>query len=478
MQALLIFYLMQTLKFGEGQAYLIFGAYGAMVYLMPVAGGFVADKYLGARKAVTFGAVLIALGHVTLAVEGPAAATMASVGGGGDGPVAAARDPFYMALFFLALAQIIIGVSFVKTSCMTLVGALYEADDPRRNAGFTLYYMSINIGGVLAPILCGWAAQAYGFRYGFGVAAIGIVIGLVAFRRGQHHLEGLAEPPAGADLDKPVVAGLRREWLIYALAFAGVALVAVVLGHPASVGVVIGVVGAAMLAVVAHDVLFRCDAIERDKLIGCGILLLFTIGFWAFFNQIVTSLAVFSDRHVDRVIFGHEVSAAMLLGAPAIFVLMLAPLFSRLWLKLAQRGREPATATKFVGATFLVALAFLGLGLGIRLAGPDARIPIVWLLLNFLLLVAGELSLVPMSQSMVTKLAPRRIVSLMVGCLLLSNSVSVYVSSLMAELPSGQGSAGYAIYYTRLGLIALLVCLALILVRPMLKRLTQEASAT
>jgi POT family proton-dependent oligopeptide transporter len=471
MQALLIFFLIQTLRFSEKDAYLVFGAYAAMIYMMPVAGGFIADKYLGARKSITFGAVLVILGHLTLAIEGP---TVLGAPAGGEAVV---RDPFYLWLFYLALAQIVVGVSFVKTSCMALVGALYERDDPRRDAGFTLYYLSINIGGAIAPLLCGWAAHAYGFRYGFGLAAIGMLIGLVAFRRGRHQLAGLLEPPPGAQLDRKAFAGIRWEWLIYASAFVAAAAVALVLRYPGSVGVLIVIVAIGMVGVVGHDMIFRCDAAERGRLIACGILILFTIGFWAFYQQMGTSLSLFADRYVDRQVFGHEISAPMLQAFPAIFILILAPIFSRMWLWLANRGREPTTATKFAIATLLLAIGFLGIGLAIRMAGAETRIPLGWLLFNFLLVVAGELSLVPMSQSMVTGLAPRRIVNLMVGCLLLSNSASVYVSSLMADLPTGHGSAGYATFYIRLGLVALVVCLALILVRPLLKRLTEEAPA-
>lgn len=467
MQALLIFFLIQSLRFSDKDAYLVFGAYAAMIYMMPVAGGFIADKYLGARKSITFGAVMVILGHLTLAIEGPA------VPGGG----ATAPDPLYLWLFFLALAQIVVGVSFVKTSCMALVGALYERDDPRRDAGFTLYYLSINIGGAIAPLLCGWAAHAYGFRYGFGLAAVGMLIGLIAFRRGRHQLAGLSEPPPGAGLERKVFAGLKWEWLIYASAFVAAAAVAVVLRYPGSVGVLIAVVAIGMVVVVGHDMIFRCDEAERGRLIACGILILFTIGFWAFYQQMGTSLSLFADRYVDRQVFGYEVSAPMLQAFPAIFILILAPIFSRMWLWLANRGREPTTASKFAIATFLLAIGFLGIGLAIRMTGAEARIPIFWLLFNFLLVVAGELSLVPMSQSMVTRLAPRRIVSLMVGCLLLSNSASVYVSTLMANLPAGQGAAGYATFYSWLGFVALAVCVALILINPLLKRLTQEAPA-
>jgi len=473
LRSLFIFYLTQHLLFPVKDAYLIYGTYAAMVYMAPVVGGFLADQYLGARKAVTLGAVLVTLGHFTLAFESPAATTVIT----GSGAMVV-RDQVYLTFFFISLAAIVMGVSFVKTSCATLVGALYGPNDPRRDSGFTLYYMSINIGGAAAPILCGWVANAYGFGYGFGVAGIGMLIGLYAFRRGQKHLQGLSEPPVTAKLEAVAFAGVTREWAIYALAFALIVVVAIVLRNPGTVGFLIGAVGAGMAAVVLYYAFFRCDKAARGRLLACGILLLFTIGFWAFYEQMGTSLAIFADRYVDRRVLGYAVPASMLQSLPAAFVLVLAPLLSSLWLALARRGREPSTASKFAVATLFLALGFLVLALGIHLADANTRISIGWVVLNFLLLVVGELCLAPMSQSMVTKLAPRPIMGLMVGCLLLSTSASIYISSLIAQFTAGSGSTGYAALYSRLGLTALCVCLVLLLIRPLLKRLTQEAPAT
>ncbi len=471
-QALLIFFLTGHLLFPEREAYLIFGAYIAMVYMTPVLGGFIADHYLGARKAVTLGSVLVALGHFTLAFVGPAAATVI-VGGS----AVVMRNQFHLALFCFSLGAIAVGVGFVKTSCATLVGTLYGPNDPGRDSGFTIYYMSINIGGVVAPILCGWVAYRYGFGYAFALAGVGMLIGLYAFRHGERHLQGLSEPPATAHLDAVVFGGLTREWAIYALSVAMVVLVSLVVHGPAVVGLLIGVVGCGLAAVVIYDVLFRCKEGERGRLIACGILLLFTIGFWAFYEQMGTSLAIFADRYVDRRVFGYEVPAAMLQSIPSVFVLMLGPLFSNLWLALGRRAREPSTPSKFAAATLFLGTGFLLLAMGIRLAGAHTRIPIGWLALNFFLLCMGELCLAPMSQAMVTKLAPRRIVGLMMGCLLFSYSASGFISTLIAQIAAGHGSPGYAAFYARLGLTALAVSLLLLLFRPLLKRLSQEAPA-
>jgi len=169
MRALLIFYLTQHFLFSDEKAYLIYGAYSALVYVTPVIGGVLADRYLGSRKAVTFGAILLVFGHLGMAVEGPVAVNAANE---------ISRDPFYLQIFYLSLAFIICGVGFLKANISTVVGALYSHDDPRRDSGFTLFYMGINIGAFSSSLLCGWLGQTYGWKYGFGLAGIGMLLGL------------------------------------------------------------------------------------------------------------------------------------------------------------------------------------------------------------------------------------------------------------------------------------------------------------
>jgi len=202
MRALLIFYLTQHFLFSDEKAYLIYGAYSALVYVTPVIGGVLADRYLGSRKAVTFGAILLVLGHLGMAIEGPVASIS---------PSSISRDPFYLQIFYLSLAFIICGVGFLKANISTVVGALYSHDDPRRDSGFTLFYMGINIGAFSSSLLCGWLGQTYGWKYGFGLAGIGMLLGLAVFLRGQQHLQGKAEPPTTAQLTTRVFAGLTRE---------------------------------------------------------------------------------------------------------------------------------------------------------------------------------------------------------------------------------------------------------------------------
>jgi len=476
MRALLVFYLTQHFLFTDADSYLIYGAYTAMVYMTPVIGGALADRYLGARKAVTLGAILLVLGHFGMTIEGPVA--MAATRGAVP---TIGRDPLYLNAFYLSLALITTGVGFLKTNTSTLVGALYAPDDPRRDAGFTIYYMGINIGGAAAPLLCGWLGQVYGWQYGFGAAGVGMVAGLVAFLRGQHWLMGRAEPPAQARLRERAALGLRRETVIYAAAALVVVAIWIILQHRQVVGPMLSAFGVIIALVILYYAFARCTPIERDRLLVCGVLILFTIGFWAFYEQMGSSLSLFADRLVDRVVFGHEIKASMLQSLPSVYVILLAPAFSALWIWLGRRRREPSTPVKFVLAIGSCGLAFLVLALGTRLVPPSGKVPLVWFALNFFFLVTGELCLSPVGMSMVTRLAPERIVGLMMGVFFLAYSGSSFIAGLIAQLTSVPTVAGaladpstalatYVAVYTRLGLIALAVAAALGVIAPILRR--------
>lgn len=209
MKALLLLYLLQHHRFGDRAGLDVLGAYGGLVYCVPVIGGLLADRYLGMRKAVIFGGLLLVAGHAGMAFEGHAATLV-------DGAIV--RDDAALRVFYLSLALIIMGVGFLKPNVSTIVGRLYPENDPRRDSGFSLFVAGINLGGLFASIICGYLGQTYGWKYGFGAAGIGMLLGLAQFLWGRKYLRGVAEPPA------PLPRG--REWTIYALAIAGVLPVA------------------------------------------------------------------------------------------------------------------------------------------------------------------------------------------------------------------------------------------------------------
>ena len=461
MRALLIFYLTQHFGFGDPEAFAIYGAYSGLVYMAPIVGGLAADQWLGGRKAVVFGGLLLMAGHLGMAFEAS------------------------LTLFYLSLALIIAGVGFLKTSATAIVGNLYEPADPRLDAGYTTYYMAYNVGGALAPLVCGWLGQRFGWGWGFGAAAVGMAFGLLAFFRGRHHLGGRAEPPAPERL-RASVAGLPREWWVY-LGGAGFVLVLWwLLSNRSVVGPLLSALGLATGVGLVYYAVFRCTPVERNKLLACAALIVFTLGFWAFYEQMGSSLALFSERLLDRVVLGFEIPASVLQSLPSFLVILLAPLFAALWLSLGKRGRDPSISIKFVVAIATLAVGFLILAAGISLTAVGAKVPLIWFVLNFLLLVVGELCLAPLGTSMVSQLSPKRIGAFMMGAFFLAYSGASFLAGVIAGFASVSPGAvsdpavlrdAYGGVFLKLGAAALAVAAVLAVLSPFLTRLARGGSA-
>lgn len=478
MRALLILYMVKHLRYQDERAYIVYGSYTALVYATPVFGGMLADRLLGYRKSVTLGAVMMALGHFTMAFE---------------------------ALFYPALGLLIVGNGFFKPNISTIVGRLYTPDDPRRDAGFTIFYMGINLGAALAPAVCGVLGEALGWHYGFGLAGVGMLFGLGVFLWGQRRLAGIAEPPNIAHLREPVWLGLSREAGVYL----GAALAAMVawqlLEHGAWVGRLLSLIGVVVTLGLVAYLLRLVDRVERDRLGVALVLTLFSVVFWAFFEQAGSSLNLFADRNVDRQlseplvriigaivgIFGgavaREVPASIFQAVNPVYILLLAPLFGRLWVGLGRRGWEPSMPLKFGLGILQLGLGFAALWFGARQASADGVVAVGWLLLGYWLHTTGELCLSPIGLSMVTKLSPPKIVGLMMGTWFLSSSFAQYTGGLIAALTGvhaeGEGAGStvpppsvtvhvYADVFGKVAVVALLVGLVLMLVSPTLARRT------
>ncbi len=473
MRALLVFYLTQHFLFGDDRAYLIYGAYTALVYMMPVIGGILADRYLGSRKAVTFGAILLVLGHFGMAFEGPAAILNDSG--------AVVRDPFYLQVFYLSLALIITGVGFLKANISTIVGALYERDDPRRDSGFTIFYMGINIGAFLGALIAGWLGQTYGWSYGFGAAGVGMLAGLIVFQRGQPLLEGHAMPPDPKRLAEPLFAGLSREALIYIGSVIGVLVIWQLVQHQELVGKLLLGFGGLMLLVILVYAFFKCTPQDRDRMLVASALIVFSVLFWSLFEQAGSSLNLLADRSVDRVVLGYEIPASVFQSLNAFFIFTLAPLFSMLWIALSRRRREPSTPVKFALGIIQLGLGFLILVFGMSLAGGGEKTALIWLVLIYLLHTTGELCLSPVGLSMITKLSVLRVVGMMMGVWFLASAGANFIAGLIARLTSAPTQAGkvvdaaaaaakYMEVYRDVGLIAIGVGIFLLLISPVLRR--------
>lgn len=472
MRALLIFYLTEHFLFSDDKAFLIYGAYSALVYVMPVIGGMLADRYLGSRKAVTFGAILLVFGHFGMAFEGPAAIA------NGTTPH---RDPLFLQIFYLSLAFIITGVGFLKANISTIVGALYPADDRRRDGGFTIFYMGINIGAFFASILCGWLGQTYGWAYGFGLAGFGMLLGLIVFLKGQCHLQGKAEPPQPALLSEKMLGGINREATIYFGALVGVLIIWQLVQYQELVGKALLGFGGVMLVVVVAYAFAKCNPVERHRMFVAAALILFSVLFWALFEQAGSSLNLFADRSVDRVVAGYEIPASVFQSLNAFFIFLLAPLFSVLWGWLAARGWEPTTPVKFALAILQVGLGFLVLVFGAESNAANGLTPLIWLVLIYLLHTTGELCISPVGLSMITKLSVLRVVGMMMGVWFLASAGANFIAGQIARLTGADTHAGEVIdqaaaldailaVYTQVGWLAIGVAIFLLAISPWLRR--------
>ncbi|WP_232731933.1 peptide MFS transporter [Confluentibacter lentus] len=428
MKALLIFYLTKYHLFSDIDGNLLIGSYAALVYAMPVVGGFIADKYLGFRKAIVFGGIMLVLGHAGMAYEGNAA-TQSLTG-------EIARDDFALQVFYLSLAFIILGVGFLKANISSLVGELYHEGDKRRDSGFTIFYMGINLGSFLATIICVWLGETYGWSYGFGAAGVGMFFGLITFISGRKYLLGKGESNAIEWLSKKT-AGIKNEWLIYILSVLSTLLLWQMVQSHSVVQNLLIIAGSISFIYIVYYAVTQLDKIARERLIALTILIIFTIIFWALFEQAYTSMNLFADRILDR----GNIAAGTFLSLNALFIILLAPVFAWLWLKLGKYN--PNTAVKFSSALMLVGLGFGALVMGIN-ASEMGKVAIFWIVITYFLHTCGELCLSPVGLSAVTKLSPIKIVGFMMGVWFLATASSEFIASLLANIASVDTANGTA----------------------------------
>jgi POT family proton-dependent oligopeptide transporter len=451
MRALLIFYLTKHWLFSDSEAGIVYGAYTALVYITPVLGGYLADRYLGQRKAVQFGAVLLTLGHFFMAFEGAPAA------GHQDNPV--------IYVFWLALALIIVGSGFLKANISVIVGQLYPRTDVRRDAAYTIFYMGINLGAAIGSLLCGYIGETYGWSYGFGLAGIGMLAGLAVFVWGRPMLLGRGEPPR--------TLARSTEWKMYGAGIAMVGLCWAAVQFQALVGYVLGGFGGALVLYVLFTAVTKLAAEERDRIFAAMFLILTSIIFWALFEQAGSSLNLFTDRHVDR----GGVPASVFQSINAIYIILLAPIFAAGWQLLGRRGMEPSAPFKFGLGVVQVGLGFLVLVWGARSVGLDVPTPVILIFLIYLLHTTGELCLSPVGLSAMNRLAPAHMASLIMGTWFFASATGNFAAGLIAAATGGEGvgeAAGKSVVldvYSTVGWVAVGVGIAVLVISPLIKRL-------
>jgi proton-dependent oligopeptide transporter, POT family len=409
MRALLIFYLTQHWLFNDSKSNLIYGAYTSLVYITPVLGGYLADRYLGQRKAVLFGGVLLAIGHSLMAVEG--------VGGQSDPTIN---------VFWAALAFIIVGSGFLKANISVMVGQLYSLTDIRRDGAYTVFYMGINLGAAIGTILVGYLGQTIGWGYGFGLAGIGMLAGLAVFVLGKKALRGAGEAP------EPLAKS--KEMTLYAVGIGAVAVIWALVQYQDVIQTLLIISGLALLGYVLYES-FKLDKEPRERMFAILFLIALNPLFWGLFEQAGGSMNLFTDRFVDR----SGVPASIFQSINPIYIILLAPLFAALWIKLGRRGLEPSAPAKFGLALAQMGLANLVLVWGAEAYGLAAMTPVIFVFLYYLLATTGELCLSPVGLSAMNRLAPSFLASLIMGAWFYMTAVGNFVAGKIGEATGGHG---------------------------------------
>lgn len=528
MRALLVLYLTQHFLFSDDKAQGLYAAYASLVYLMPVVGGFIADRYLGARRAVLIGAVFLTLGHFAMAFEGSGSkeyfvagdqrlpievdgrgedrilfvidgderkrlefSSEGAIIGGRTSPDATIipsgqfssvveQEPLYVAILFGALSLIIVGVGFLKANISTIVGALYDQKDPRRDSGFTIFYMGINLGSVIATSLCGWLGIAYGWKYGFGLAGFGMLLGLVTFMWGKPLLEGRGEPPVKLQPSWQAltwiggaIALLPMWWLVQRDEIVSAALT--------------NLAPIIFLGVFAYTLFFH-RAEVRSRMIVAIVLIVFSVLFWTLFEQAGSSLTLYASRNSELAILpGLRLTAAQTNLFNPLLIVLLAPLFAWAWQALGKFN--PNVPVKFALGLIQVGLGFLILVYGASnfsretLVDGEVRVlvPLIWLFLAYLLHTTGEICLSPVGLSMITKLSAPRLVGLMMGVWFLASALAHTLAGVIAKRTSSETVGGvvidaraqldtYVEVFQQIGLVGVGIGVALLVLSPLLKR--------
>ena len=451
MRALLIFYLTKHWLFSDGQANLVYGAYASLVYITPVLGGFLADRYLGQRKAVLFGAVLLTIGHLLMAVEGN--------GGQGDAAVN---------VFWAALAFIIVGSGFLKANISVMVGQLYPRTDARRDGAYTIFYMGINVGAFIGTLVAGYLGETYGWSYGFGAAGVGMLLGLIVFVLGKPLLLGKGESPDPERLTKKT-AGISFEWILYGLSLASIAVIWVLIQYQNLIGTLLLASGSVLLLYIIISA-FRLEKEDRDRIFAIIFLIALQPVFWGLFEQAGGSLNLFTDRYVDRA----GVPASIFQSINPFYIVALGPIFAWLWTWLGKKGLEPSTPAKFGLALLQIGFSFLILVWGAQTAGMENMTPVIFIFLIYLFQTTGELCLSPVGLSAMNRLAPAQMASLIMGAWFFATAGGNFVAGKIGEATGGHdgemSKEGTIAIYSQIGWITIAVGIGVLLVSRIVKR--------
>ena len=466
MRAILTLYMTKSLaegglNFDEKYAGIIYATYVSSVWYLPLIGGWLADRIFGARRAVLIGGIIIACGHYSMAIN--------------------SRFTVYAGLILIAC-----GTGLLKPNISAMVGQLYPEGDQRRDAGFSIFYMGINLGAFLSPIVVGFLAQAEASRnfiaklgfdpnsawhWGFGAAGVGMTLGIIQYLVGQQKLATVGHKPAPPTESEPRT-GVDYVTLILALigGVAGVGL-GFYYGEAGALSALFpGVVGFFAGYLIGTTRLLNGDELKRVLVIF--ILFLFSILFWMTYEQAGSSLTLFADRLTRTTILGWTYPSSWFQSVPAIFVIIFAPIIGAVWQKLG--ARQPSSPGKFTIGLFFAGIAFVVIAFAATLT-TGGRVSPAWLVLVYFLQTIGELCLSPVGLSTVSKLSPARMLGLMMGVWFLSISIGSYIAGLTTRLFEGNDPAVLTRAFGMFAGITLLAAIILAVLTPVIKRMTPRA---
>ncbi|MGE3403393.1 MAG: peptide MFS transporter [Vicinamibacterales bacterium] len=436
MRALLILFMTAPvttggLGFDTVQAGAIYGLYTSMVYMACLPGGWIADRLIGAQRAVLYGGMFIAAGHFSMAVP-------------------------TLTMFYVGLLLIVIGTGLLKGNVSVIVGRLYSADDARRDAGYSIFYMGINVGAFTAPLICGYLGQVVNWHLGFAAAGIGMTLGLIQYSFGRRHLgeAGLYPAEAGSAAE---AARRRRQVVGWTMAFAAAVIVFAVGAYTGVIPVTPTQVSdfAGYFLLISTLAFFGWllfspgwTAEERKRLVVITVLFLGAALFWSEFEQAGSTLNLFADRDTNNTLLGYTFPSSWYQSLNSLYIIAFAPVFAWLWIRLARRGTEPSSTMKFGFGLVGVGAGFAVLAVGSMLAQQGVQVSPMWLIVVYLLHTWGELTLSPVGLSAMSKLAPVRIGGLVMGVWFLGSSVGNYIGGRLAgfyeamPLPTLFGTVG------------------------------------
>jgi len=432
MRALLTLYMVNEFfswmtdeAYREEVSFGIFAAYGSLVYATPVLGGMIADKFIGFKKSIMLGGILMALGHFFMAFYFDT---------GMFGFDATSINNFF---FYAALALLIIGNGFFKPNISSMVGRLYPEGDDRRDSGFTIFYMGINAGAFLAPLACGWLGYEFGWHYGFGAAGVGMIVGLLVFMKGMN--DGIFGDNGNQPTEyvEKKMYGLRTDYFFYVIAVLMVPVAAFlvknnameVLDGMALHSSILTLLGVVILGIITKK-MTELSRMEAFRLVSVLVLTLLITVFWSFFELAGTAITLFAERNVNLTLLNASQTNAINPG----YIIFLAIPFSMMWVYLSKTQRNPITPIKFALGILQLGLGFIVFAMSAQFMDDAGKTPFMFLMIGYLLLTTGELFISPIGLSKVTELSPKSMTAFMMGVYFLSSSYAHYISGAIAKL--------------------------------------------